>query len=271
MSLCLWLIPLGVLVGALGTLIGAGGGFLLVPVLLLMYPQESPELVTSVSLAVVFLNAFSGSVAYARMRRIDYRSALLFGPATIPGAVAGAIAVAYVPRRFFNGIFGVVLVALCVFLLIWPNRRDGSAAPRGRGRAKRTIVDANGTSYVFSFNPMLGLGLSIVVGFVSSILGIGGGIIHVPALVHLMNFPAHVATATSHLMLAMMACAGSAVHAATGELARGAGAVMCLGIGALVGAQAGARISSLIRGVWIIRALAVALGCTGIRVFTMAF
>jgi len=72
----LWLVPLGILIGTFGTLIGAGGGFLLAPVLLLAYPDESPEIITSISLAVVFLNALSGSVAYARMRRIDYRSGL---------------------------------------------------------------------------------------------------------------------------------------------------------------------------------------------------
>ena len=66
----LWLIPLGFVVGAYGTLIGAGGGFLLVPVLLLLYPRETPETITSISLAVVFFNALSGSIAYARMKRI---------------------------------------------------------------------------------------------------------------------------------------------------------------------------------------------------------
>ena len=50
----LWLLPLGFVIGAYGTLIGAGGGFVLVPLLLLLYPKESPEIITSISLAVVF-------------------------------------------------------------------------------------------------------------------------------------------------------------------------------------------------------------------------
>jgi uncharacterized membrane protein YfcA len=72
----LWLIPLGVVTGAYGTLIGAGGGFVLMPLLLLLYRDESPEIITSISLAVVFFNALSGSLAYARMKRIDYKSGL---------------------------------------------------------------------------------------------------------------------------------------------------------------------------------------------------
>ena len=72
----LWLLFLGLVVGAIGTVVGAGGGFLLVPALLLLYPSERPETITSISLAVVFFNALSGSIAYARMKRIDYKSGL---------------------------------------------------------------------------------------------------------------------------------------------------------------------------------------------------
>jgi uncharacterized membrane protein YfcA len=68
------LLVLGVLVGAFGTLVGAGGGFLLVPILLLLYPDLEPDTVTAMSLLVVFVNASSGSVAYARQKRIDFWS-----------------------------------------------------------------------------------------------------------------------------------------------------------------------------------------------------
>ena len=74
MAYHLWLVPLGFLVGACATLIGSGGGFMLVPLLLLLYPQATTETVTSISMAVVFMNALSGSWAYGRLGRIDYRS-----------------------------------------------------------------------------------------------------------------------------------------------------------------------------------------------------
>ncbi|HEX7938285.1 MAG TPA: sulfite exporter TauE/SafE family protein, partial [Gemmatimonadaceae bacterium] len=88
-----WLTLLGLAIGAFGTLIGAGGGFLLVPILLLMYPRDNPATITSISLAVVFLNAASGSVAYLRQHRVDVRSALRFSASAIPGSVLGALAV----------------------------------------------------------------------------------------------------------------------------------------------------------------------------------
>ncbi|HEX3072885.1 MAG TPA: TSUP family transporter, partial [Ignavibacteriales bacterium] len=62
------LIPLGFAVGTIGTLIGAGGGFILMPVLLFLYPNMSPDSLVGISLAVVFFNSFSGSLSYARMK-----------------------------------------------------------------------------------------------------------------------------------------------------------------------------------------------------------
>jgi hypothetical protein len=62
---------LGVGVGLFGTLVGAGGGFILTPVLLLLYPDTKAVTIAAISLLVVFFNALSGSVAYARQRRLD--------------------------------------------------------------------------------------------------------------------------------------------------------------------------------------------------------
>ena len=112
----LWLLPLGLLIGAFGTLIGAGGGFVLVPILLLVHPNEKTELITAISLAVVFFNALSGSLAYARMKRVDYKSGILFSIATIPGAILGALSTAYVPRGLFDLLFGVLMIVAAIYL-----------------------------------------------------------------------------------------------------------------------------------------------------------
>lgn len=138
------LIALGFGVGAYGTLIGAGGGFVLMPLLLLLYPHDSPELITSISLAVVFFNTLSGSEAYALMKRIDYKTGLLFAGATIPGAVLGALHTAYVPRHLFDTIFGVILLASAVFISFRPGgaHMPLRRAPASRHLMNRHLVDA---------------------------------------------------------------------------------------------------------------------------------
>ena len=118
----LWLLPLGLFIGAFGTLVGAGGGFILVPILLLVYPTEDPELITGTSLAVVFFNALSGSWAYSRMKRIDYKSGSIFAAATIPGAILGAVTTTYIPRHAFDIIFGITMIAAGIYL--WVSARD---------------------------------------------------------------------------------------------------------------------------------------------------
>jgi len=269
----LGLCALGIAVGAYGTLIGAGGGFVLMPVLLLLYPNQSADLLTSISLAVVFFNAASGSEAYAQMKRIDYRAGLLFSAATIPGAVLGALNTAYVPRRLFDCIFGVLLVAAAIFLARRPRERGSGcmASPHSRHCVMRHLVDVQGTEYEYSFNYLLGMAISVFVGYVSSFLGIGGGIIHVPALTYFLGFPVHIATATSHFILAIMALTGTVVHIATGTFTHGVHRTIALAIGVLLGAQIGARLSEKIRGSWIIKGLAIALGVVGLRILAIAW
>src|SRR5262249_57780964 len=79
------LVGLGLAIGAFGTLIGAGGGFLLVPLLVLGYHLQ-PAHAVGTSLSLVFLNAASGSAAYLRQRRVDLSLGWKFAAATIPGA-----------------------------------------------------------------------------------------------------------------------------------------------------------------------------------------
>lgn len=267
----LWLLPLGFMVGTFGTLIGAGGGFILVPVLLLLYPDKSPETITSISLAVVFFNALSGSFAYAKMKRIDYKSGVIFAVSTIPGSVLGAFTTSLIPRNVFDGVFGVLLIATSAFLMMKPKNSKVLEGEAPKNHIIRSITDLEGISHVFSYNLVLGIIISILVGYLSILLGIGGGIIHVPVLVHALNFPVHIATATSHFVLAVMSLSGTIVHIATGVLSKGIIQTIALSIGVLFGAQLGARLSNRFHGVWIIRSLAVALGLVGIRILIMAF
>ncbi len=130
----------------------------------------------------------------------------------------------------------------------------------------RDLTDIEGIRYVFSYNPITGLIIGLGVGFLSSLLGIGGGIIHVPALVQILNYPAHLATATSHFMLAIMSFSGSVIHLITGALNDGLIESIMLGAGVIIGAPIGARLSNKIHGKWIIRSLAAALGLVGIRI-----
>jgi uncharacterized protein len=255
------LVAIGFGVGVFGTLIGAGGGFVLTPILLLLYPRDSAQTLTAISLAVVFFNAASGSAAYARQRRIDYRSGAVFALATLPGAIGGALVVGSVSRHVFDAVMGAVLALLAVWLLAgerWP-------LPRATAHLEhRILVDRSGRQYSYEVSLRRGALYSLGVGFLSSFLGIGGGVIHVPLLVRALGFPTHLATATSHFVLAIMAGAGTLTHVALHSFAHGHGVrrTIALSLGVVGGAQLGAHVSLRLRGAviqWLLAAALIAL------------
>jgi uncharacterized membrane protein YfcA len=240
-------LALGFAVGSFGTLIGAGGGFLLVPVLLLLYPEESPASVTAVSLTVVFFNAYAGTWAYARLGRINYPAGLLFAAAALPGALLGTLVVAVIPRDPFDVIFGILLLALGLYMVIQPIRGPRSAVPHpGAARTweRRSLLGSIGSAYL---------------GVLSSVLGIGGGILYVPFLIRFLDFPPHAATATSQFVLALGSCTAMVAHLLQGSLDGQYARTACLALGVMLGAPIGALVSERLGGSLLVRLLALSL------------
>jgi uncharacterized membrane protein YfcA len=248
------LFALGVGIGVLGTLIGAGGGWMIVPLLLLGF-HFTPQQAVGTSLAVVFLNALSGSIAYMVQRRVLYTMGLAFAAATIPGALLGAWMVQFLNSRWFSVLFGGFLLCIAMFL------------HRGQQLffAHRPLEYVNAGDLKSFRSPTLRLGIliSFLVGILSSLFGVGGGIIHVPFLIVVLGIPVHTATATSHFVLAITSLTGSLVFLRQGQVHLAVAASM--GLGVLIGAQGGAFLSTRLPGEPIRRLLAVALAIFAIR------
>jgi uncharacterized membrane protein YfcA len=259
------LISLGFGIGAYGTLIGAGGGFLLMPLLLMIYPHEHHRTLTAISLAVVFFNSLSGAAAYGRLKRIDYKSGLMFAAATIPGAIFGVITTASIPRKGFEAIFSIFLTGLALFLFFRPKSDPEPTRVASRRGLARVFQSFDGITFEYHYYPLLGLTVFFFMGFIASFLGIGGGSLIVPTLSYLLNFPVFIATATSQFIVAIITFTATLVHIFQGSFHHGAHRTAALGMGVLIGAQFGAYLSSKIKGVWIIRGLALAVAVVGIR------
>ena len=270
------LIAVGFLIGTFGTLIGAGGGFLLVPLLIVStHHSMPPNIITAVSIAVVAANAISGSVAYAAAGRIDYKAGLTFGLFTIPGSVAGVLMIKYVPLHLFNILFGILLTGLATYLFI-NNGKPAEAKPvlanLPASAHYRFLTDSKGEQFSYTYNQTYGIIISVLVGFLSPLLGIGGGIIHVPAMVSWLQFPVYIATATSHFILAIMSTVSVIMHIFEGNYSNPQVLHMVIGlcIGVIPGAQVGAYISHRIHTKIIIGVMAICLGLVGLRILMMA-
>ncbi|MYD35566.1 MAG: sulfite exporter TauE/SafE family protein [Dehalococcoidia bacterium] len=256
-GLLLALMPiLGFVAGSIGALIGAGGGFIAVPILLFVLPNETAGTVTGISQSMVLMTSLSSTVAYVRQKRIEYRWAAVMAVAGIPGMAIGAFIVEQLERGAFEIAFGVVALSLMIYLIIRPIR--------GRGAA-RTLQDAEGARVPLTTRRAIPLA---VVGFgtatMGGLLGVGGGIAMVPIIVQVFVFPAHLATATSQLVILITSPAAIIAHEASAPLHEMIVPIILLGIGAIVGAQVGARVSRRVSAPWIVRILGIGLGIVGV-------
>jgi len=269
------LIVIGFVIGTLGTLIGAGGGFILVPILIIMRPDFTPETITAISMVVVACNAISGSIAYMRSKKVDYKAGIIFAICTIPGSILGVLTTTVVPRGIFDIIFGIIMLVLAIFLFFKGGEKESVKKPvsAGKGWIQQHLTDRWGEEYDYAYNLKLGMLLSVFVGYFSPLLGIGGGIIHVPAMAEWLLFPVHIATATSHFILAIMSTVSVIVHYLQGNYNDPLVVKMVTGIviGVIPGAQLGAFLSRKINGKYIIKALAVSIGIVGIKILISRF
>jgi len=249
----------GLFAGFFGTMLGIGGGVIFVPLFLLVF-NFSPQEAIGTSLFVVFFNALSGTISYLQQRRVDIGAGWKFAIATLPGAVLGAWLSRYFTDVSLGLIFGLFMAAVAVFIF-----RQGESPLKSAGRpdSGRTLTDSTGMSFSYHPRERLGIAISFGVGAVSSLLGIGGGIIHVPMLVFLLGFPVHIATATSHFVLVISAFSGSVAHISFGNVQIGPG--LAVAAFAIVGAQIGARFSRRLKGHLIARLLAAVLLLVGLR------
>lgn len=253
----------GIVIGSLGTLVGAGGGFLAVPLLLLVFGWPHPEVVAT-SLVMVTVSALVGTLLYFRQGKVDWRSGLLFALAGYPGTILGTLWTTGSAAGSFQMVLAVLLLGAAARLILRPPMQErgllsseevAAAGAPTLWSTVRSMTDATGRSYHFAFSPFKGLLASFTVAGLASAMGIGGGVVLVPVLIWI-GYPAHVATATSQFMVLLTSAGAASIH-----LWRGgfdpvlAGA---LALGAACGAPVGARLSTRISG----RHLAMLLGAT---------
>jgi uncharacterized protein len=252
---------IGTLAGLAGSIVGLGGGFIIIPFLIFLYHIE-PRLLAGTSMAVLFINSISSTIAYARQKKIDFASGFWFGAAMIPGSIMGAFFSKILSSHLFYTIFGLIVMSVSVFLLIKPKISAKNILPATVTR-KMTVGEE---TVVFSYHRGFGLIVSFMTGFLSSLLGIGGGSILVPSMVLLMSFPAHIATATSMFIILISSCIGTISHIALGNVVWHL--VFYLALGAFLGGQAGARIAAKLPAKTLLRSLAITLVFVSIRIMT---
>ncbi|RMW39355.1 MAG: sulfite exporter TauE/SafE family protein [Nitrosopumilus sp.] len=216
----LWLILLGFAGGILGSMIGLGGGIIVVPVLTFL--GFSPTAAASNSLFAALSNAVASTISYSKQKRIEYSLGLKLGLLSIPGTVLGAVISSNVAPDVFKVLFGLVLIASAAYIFLRRNLEN-----KQKTISKQMMIFA--------------IGASFFAGIISSFFGIGGGIVFVPLMVAGMGMAMKRAAPTSQLILLFASLSGVITHSLLGHPDFTQAGF--LAIGSFVGGLVGARLS----------------------------
>jgi uncharacterized protein len=222
------LLVVGLAAGTFGSMVGVGGGLLITPVLALM--GFSPSNIASTSLIAVTSTGISSTIEYSRQKRIDYVIGLKISALAIPGAVIGASLSSYISFENFKVYLAIVLIFAGLYILYRNSiLREKSQEKKPFSKSIRVLF------YIVSF----------FAGLISSLFGIGGGIIFVPLMVLMLGIAMFRAGPNSQLALLITSLAGVFTHVLLGHPNYLDG--LLLAIGAFVGGNVGARLSSRVK------------------------
>jgi hypothetical protein len=192
-------IALGLVIGALVGLLGGGGSILAVPALVYIAGQDLPQAVAT-SLLVVGITALVALLPRLGKGQIAWRIAVLFGAAGVATAFAGAAVNRLLPPEVVLGLFAALMIGAGVRMLSErPTTGAACATDGGRVNWRRCLPRT--------------LAGGLVVGFLTGLLGVGGGFLIIPVLVVVLGLSMEVAVGTSLLTVAVNSAAGFAAHA----------------------------------------------------------
>lgn len=244
------LVAVGLGAGTLGSMLGVGGGIIMVPALTFL--GMPPAQTAATSLFAVTSTSVSSTVAYSRQKRINYRRAIELAAAAIPGAVLGPFILDQVTPADFRLYFGILLIAVGIYVMfrssILREKKEEKISP-----AKHAAVFA----------------ITFGAGIISSFFGVGGGTIFVPVMLLIHHMTMREAAPTSQFTLMLTSFAGLFTHVALGN--PDYLYAIALSAGAVVGAQLGAKWSKTAKEALLQKMLGIALIAVAVRLFVEWF
>lgn len=245
-----------------GSLVGLGGGIILIPSLLFLYQYvdsfawATPQMIVGISLITMVFTAFSSTFSYFKKGRVDYKTGLLFLTGSIPAGIFGSWLNQFVNTDNFSLYFGLLMIGLSLLFLIKrkPPEKDLSST------SIRTF-QVDGETYHYKVSIWQAIVLSLIVGTMSGLFGIGGGSIIVPALILLFGIPVHIATATSMFVILFISTISASTHIFLGHVPWEYAVFFIPG--ALIGGTVGAKVNQFFKGnvlEWVLRVILVIIG-----------
>ena len=244
---------LGLLTGMTASMLGIGGGVLLVPLLHILFGLEMHEAVGT-SLFIVFFLSSLAAFSYLREKLTLWKLGLAFGCGGVPGAYVGSVVSYMVPSTLLRIAFSILVLYLSIRM--W---RKKSPSKGGKMISKKSLNLGEPKTM------LLLLLLGFMAGFLSGLLGIGGGVVVVPIMNLLLGIPIHNSIATSVLTVVITTLAGSSTHIVMGGVRYDVG--LWLAPSAMLGSYLGTKISVKLKGILLSRIFSILLVFIAVRMF----
>jgi len=225
----LLLILTGAATGLIGSLLGLGGGVLLVPILTLAMGVPFRTAVAA-SLLAVIASASASATVNLRKGFVNMRLGLALEVATSVGGVLGGLATRLLTERQLYAAFAALMAAMGLVMISRSKLRNVIADEGGEVGVLGGRLQEGDSAYLYRVRRLpLGLAASFAAGAISGLLGVGGGIVKVPVLNSFCGIPIRVAAATSTFMIGVTAAASSILYFAHGDVSLKLAAAVCLG------------------------------------------
>jgi uncharacterized protein len=244
-ELVAWLFLVSIGASALGGALGMASGIFIVPILTLLFGIDI-HVAVGASLVSVIACSCGSAASFLEERLTNIRLAVVLETATTLGALSGVFLIGIIPTAYLYALFATILAVSAKQMLA--RRRDASSKPLPDVRNWATILRLHSSfpdrmaghdvPYQVGSVP-LGLSLMYGAGLVSALLGIGSGVLKIPAMDAALRLPIKVSSATSNFMIGVTATASAGAYFVRGDIDIGIAAPVALGsvVGALVGAR----------------------------------
>ncbi|TPW26915.1 sulfite exporter TauE/SafE family protein [Pararhizobium mangrovi] len=275
------ILGMGGAVGFLSGLFGVGGGFLITP--LLIFYNIPPAVAVATGTNQVVASSFSGALSHFRRGSLDVKLGLVLLVGGLSGSTAGIFA--FKLLKSLGQLDLIVSLAYVTFLTIvgslmmWESvgalkrlraqsRSPGSSSAAPRHNQHTWVhrlplkMRFRRSKIYLSVIPVIGLGFGI--GLLTSIMGIGGGFMIVPAMIYLLRVPTNVVIGTSLFMVTFTTAFATLVQATTNHTVDVMLAIMLI-VSSVIGVQYGVRVGRKLRGEWLRAGLALLVLAVGVR------
>ncbi|MDH4221657.1 MAG: sulfite exporter TauE/SafE family protein [Candidatus Bathyarchaeota archaeon] len=262
---------LGFMVGVPSSMVGLGGGFIVVPVLILFFQLPANNAI-AISLVAICGTTFSSTLGYIRQRRVDYKLGLFYDILDVPGIVLGAYITTLLPQNVLAGICGVFIIFISVLLIRNKGKSFSGKNPKANDANMewtRNRIDSEGHAFMYTLrSPPLALASSFLGGLITGLSGLGGGITDVSTMI-LLGVPAQIAVATSEFAMAVTNGAGVVAHGLLNNVL--IEYALPITIGTIIGAQVGCSLAKRVKGKAIRKILSLIAILAGLRLIYSFF